>query len=469
MSTPTPDALTRPATLQQLLEPGAELTWEPRPRLTVHGRAVELKVTSERVLAGLKELAQGVDVDRAAARSGVTQDLKSALPWSILLRTLDAVGAVRYRLCDDAGAPVAELVAITRGPLAPPPRTRDLSGWTPNRAATVRIEGDRLALQAPDARSQVYLAADAAAAWAEVAAGRVPAAAWWPEFARMLAAAGALLETPPTPEEMLWSVAEWSAYLHARLPDTVSGFAGTYRGAQTVPVPSARWTPTTTTVLDLPRPDLDRLLRSDPSLTAVSEARRSRREHDAARPITLDQVSELLYRVARVRGVLRGDGSEAVDRPVPAGGSLHEIEVLVASQHCAGLEPGLWWYDGHEHRLARIAEPGPDLGRVVAYAARATLQEQPPQVLLQFAARPARLLTKYESIGYALMEKHTGVLMHAVYLAAEAMGLATCGVGAGDGAAFAAATGRGPGELAPLGEMTLGSRMPDGVDPGGAR
>lgn len=457
------DTETRRATLEQVLEPEAELTWHPAPRLTVHGRAVDLKVTSDRVLAGLKELAQGADVDRAAARSGVTQDLKSALPWTLLLRTLDAVGAVRYRLRDEAGGPVAELVAITRGPLAPPPRTRDLSDWTPNRAATVRIEGDRLALQAPDARCQVYLAPGAAAAWAEVAAHQAPTAAWWPELARMLAAAGALLETPPTPEEMLWSVAEWSAYLHARLPDTVSGHAGTFRGARIVPVPSARWEPETTAVLDLPRPDLDRLERSDPSLTAVSEARRSRREHDDARPITLDQVSELLYRVARVRRVLRGEGAEVVDRPVPAGGSLHEIEVLVASRHCDGLDPGLWWYDGHEHRLAVVGEMGPAVERLLAYATQATLQERPPQVLLQFAARPARLLTKYESIGYALMEKHTGVLMHAVYLAAEAMGLATCGVGAGDGTAFAAATGRGPGELAPLGEMTLGSRVPDGA------
>jgi SagB-type dehydrogenase family enzyme len=328
----------------------------------------------------------------------------------------------------------------------------------------VRIERGRLALQAPDARCQVYLAPAAAGAWAEVAAHQVPAAAWWPELARMLAAAGALRETPATPEETLWSVAEWSAYLHARRSDTVSGFAGTYRGAQIVPVPSARWEPDVTSVLDLPRPDLDRLKRTDPPLTAVSEARRSRREHDGARPITLNQLSELLYRVARVRAVLHGEGVEAVDRPVPAGGSLHEIEVLVASQHCDGLEPGLWWYDGHRHRLARIAETGTDLERLVRYAATATLQEQLPQILLEFAARPARLLTKYESIGYALMEKHTGVLMHAVYLAAEAMGLATCGVGAGDGAAFAAATRRGPDELAPLGEMTLGSRVPDGSD-----
>src|SRR3954454_1024418 len=316
------------ATLEQVLEPEAELTWEPGPRLTIHGRSVELKLTSARVLAAFKELAQGADVDHAAAGNGVMQDLRSAVPWSGLLRTLDTVGAVRYRLPDEAGEPVAELVAITRGPLAPPPRTRDLSAWTPNPAATVRIEGDRLALQAPDGRCQVYLAPGGAAAWAEVAARRTPTAAWWPEFARMLAAASALIEKPPTPEEMLWSVAEWSAYLHARRPDTVSGYAGTYRGAQTVPVPPARWEPGTTTVLDLPRPDLENLERTDPSLTAVSEARRSRREHDDARPITLDQLSELLYRVARVRHVMRGEGAEVVDRPVPAGGSLHEIEVF---------------------------------------------------------------------------------------------------------------------------------------------
>lgn len=469
MATSRSDTETQQITLEQVLVPEAEPTWDPRPRLHLRGRTLDLTVKSDLVLEALKELAQGADADRAAARSGVTQDLQSSLSWSMLLRTLDAVGAMRYRLRGDASGLIAELVPLTRGPLALPPRTRDLRDWTPNRAATVRIEGGRLVLQAPDARCQVYLTPGAAAAWAEVATHQVPTEPWWPEFARMLAAAGALREKPPVPDEMLWNVAEWSAYLHSRLPDTVSGFAGTYRGAKIVPVPPARWEPEATTVVDLPTPDLDRLVRMDPTLAAVSEARRSRREHDGDHPITLDQLSELLYRVARVRGVLRGEGAEVVDRPVPAGGALHEVEVLLASQHCDGLDPGLWWYDGHEHRLVQLAEVGRDLERLVGFATTATLQKEPPQVLLQFAARPARLLTKYESIGYALMAKHTGVLMHAVYLAAEAMGLATCGVGAGDGSAFAAATGRGLGELAPIGEMTLGSRLPEGVDEEGVR
>lgn len=464
---------TRRLSLQQVLLPQAEITWEPRPQLHVHGRTVDLKVTSDRVRTALEALGHGSDVDLAAAQSGVTQDLASALPWSMVLRTLDAVGALLHRLPSEDGVPIAELVAINRGPVQPPPRTRDLGGWVPDPTASARVEGGRLTLQVPTSRSQVHLGPAAAAAWAEIAAGQVPSAPWWPELARLLAAAGALREEPVSPEERLWSLAEWSAYVHARRPDTVAGFAGTYRGAQSVPVPPAHWEPgSTAAVVDLVRPDPDRLARTDPPLAAVSESRRSRREHDGARPITLEQVGELLHRVARVRGVLRSESGEAVDRPVPAGGSLHEIEVFVASQQCTGLEPGLWWYDAHEHRLVHVAEPGRALERLVGYAASATLQSQPPQVLLQFAARPARLLTKYETIGYALMEKHTGVLMHAVYLAAEAMGLATCAVGAGDGSAFAAVTGRGPAELAPLGEMTLGSRLPDGAagaDSGGGR
>jgi SagB-type dehydrogenase family enzyme len=464
MTTTRSDTRTQRIAVQQLLAPQAELVLEPRPSLRLRGRTLDLTVKSALVLEALTQLAQGADVDGAAARSGVLRDLGSALPWSMLLRKLDAAGAMLYRLPGDASKPFAELVPLTRGPVALPPRTRDLTDWTPNRAATVRIEDDRLVLQAPDAWCQVYLSPGAAAAWAEAAARQMPTTPWWSEFARMLAAAGALREKPPVADEMLWNVDEWAAYLHSRLPDTVSGFAGTYRGAKIVPVPPARWEPAATTAVDLPTPDLDLLARTDPSLTTVSETRRSRREHDGDRPITLAQLSELLYRVARVRGVRRGEGAEAVDRPVPAGGALHEVEVFIASQQCDGLDPGLWWYDGHAHRLVQIAGVGRDLERLVEFATSATLQTTPPQVLLQFAARPARLLTKYESIGYALMAKHTGVLMHAVYLAAEAMGLATCAVGAGDGSAFAVASGRGPAELAPVGEMTLGSRLPEDVD-----
>lgn len=461
-----PEAEAARISLQQVLVPEAEVSWHPGARLRVRGRTLDLGVTSAPVLEGLKALAEGADVDHAAAESGVTQDMQAALSWTIVLRKLDALGALVYRLPGDGGGSIAELIPIQRGPIALPPRTRDLGGWTPNRAATVRIEGERLVLQAPDARCRLHLTPEAAAAWAELVAHQESAAPWAHEFTRLLAAAGALRERPAEPPEMLWGVAEWSAYLHSRLPDTVSGFAGTFRGSGIVPMPPAHWESGGTTSVELRTPDLDRLARTDPSLTAVTESRRSRREHDGDHPITLDQLGELLYRVVRVRGVIRGQGGEAVDRPVPAGGSLHEIEVFVASQACDGLEPGLWWYDGHEHRLVRVADVGPALERLVGFVASATMQQTPPQVVLQLAARPARLLTKYESIGYALMTKHAGVLMHAFYLAAEAMGLAACGVGAGDGAAFAAATGRGPAELAPIGEMTLGSRLADRAEEG---
>ncbi|MEV4578534.1 nitroreductase family protein [Nonomuraea jabiensis] len=64
---------------------------------------------------------------------------------------------------------------------------------------------------------------------------------------------------------------------------------------------------------------------------------------------------------------------------------------------------------------------------------------------------------KYEGMGYALTLKHVGVLYQTLYCVATAMGLAACGLGSGDSAAFAEATGRDPLEECAVGEFMIGT------------
>jgi SagB-type dehydrogenase family enzyme len=75
------------------------------------------------------------------------------------------------------------------------------------------------------------------------------------------------------------------------------------------------------------------------------------------------------------------------------------------------------------------------------------------------AARFDRLMQKYEAMAYGLVLKHVGVIMHAMQLTAEAMGLACCPLGAGQVDAFEALTGADPFAFGPVGELTLGSRI----------
>lgn len=211
--------------------------------------------------------------------------------------------------------------------------------------------------------------------------------------------------------------------------------------------------------VDLFRPDLDALGRSDPTLTAVVESRRSVRDHDDGDPLTLERLGEFLYRCARVRQVSVLEGIEHVDRPFPSGGALHELELYPVVRRVAGVDAGLYHYDGHGHRLERVCGDNPAVQRLVATAGLATSCPS-PQVVIVVSARFARLLWKYEGMGYAAILKNVGVLYQTMYLVATAMGLAACAIGGGDATTFNDATGLDYFAESAVGEFVLGTPAP---------
>jgi SagB-type dehydrogenase family enzyme len=197
----------------------------------------------------------------------------------------------------------------------------------------------------------------------------------------------------------------------------------------------------------------------DLPLSEALERRRSTREHDDSAPLTAGQLGELLYRTTRLRSTfITAGGQEAADRPYPSGGAAHELEIYPLVTNCDGLEPGLWHYRADEHRLRLVARPGPVLARMTATSRAACVMSGDPQVVLVIAARFGRVMWKYEAVAYSLVLKHVGVYMQTVYLVATAMGLAVCGVGGGDAADFATATGLDYYAQGSVGELVLGSR-----------
>jgi SagB-type dehydrogenase family enzyme len=192
----------------------------------------------------------------------------------------------------------------------------------------------------------------------------------------------------------------------------------------------------------------------------VVEDRRSIRAHDDAAPITADQLGELLYRCARTRSAVTRDGMEYLSRPHPAGGAAYELELYPVVRRVAGLAPGMYHYDSHEHRLRLVRAPGPEVGRLVQNAAAAAMAPM-PQVLIVVAARFGRLMWAYEELAYALVLKHVGVLYQTMYLVATSMGLAGCALGGGDAMAFTEATGLDYTAESSVGEFMLGSSARD--------
>ncbi|MBB4856368.1 SagB-type dehydrogenase family enzyme [Mycobacteroides chelonae] len=225
------------------------------------------------------------------------------------------------------------------------------------------------------------------------------------------------------------------------------------------PQPAARKPDYPGTPVALPTPDLMALRAADPTLTAVIEDRISVRAFDDANPITLEQLSELLYRTARTRGARsESEGEELVSRPYPSGGSVYELELYPVVRHVCGLAPGMYHYDSFEHVLRPVADADCTPVKQLLKSTSATLEGgAEPQVLLVMAARADRVMWTYEQVAYSAILKHVGVLMQTIYLAATAMGLGACAQGFGDTAAFTAAAAVPELQECSVGSMVLGT------------
>jgi SagB-type dehydrogenase family enzyme len=224
-----------------------------------------------------------------------------------------------------------------------------------------------------------------------------------------------------------------------------------------------------TATIELYRPDLARREQDDPPLARVMERRCSLRDY-GPEPLSVEQLGEFLYRVARVRQrqdaeIDTPDGTIRMDmtaRPYPGGGSLYELELYPVVQSCRGLDAGLYHYDPEGHRLERVAALTPNaLGLLHGATLAAGVEAAQVQVLIVLTARFARVQWKYTSLAYALTLKNVGVLYQSMYLAATAMNLAPCALGVGDADLFARAAGTDYYAETSVGEFLLGSRADD--------
>uniref|UniRef100_UPI00073F33C9 SagB family peptide dehydrogenase n=1 Tax=Streptomyces specialis TaxID=498367 RepID=UPI00073F33C9 len=360
-------------------------------------------------------------------------------------------------------------------PPVPPADAREL---TLSRFAVLRADGHGMVLESPHAWCEIRIhdpavaaaLAGLAGAGPRVAAPALPAPVLGrlPRDLRRAALAvprGGDADAPEARSRQ-WSPHELWFHDRSRLGDRGrDGFGATFRARGPSDPPPVRPDPYPGPAIALHRPDLDALRRADPPLTAVLEDRRSVRAHDEDRPLTARQLGAFLHRCARTRRGWAVDGVQQASRPYPSGGALYELEVYPVVSQVAGLDPGMYHYDSHGHRLRLVAGDGdPAVRRLLRVAGRTSAAGPPAQVLLVLSARMDRVLWKYEAMGYALVLKHVGALYQTMYLVATAMGLAGCAVGAGDAAAFARATGRDPVVECGVGEFILGS-LPAGAEP----
>lgn len=264
------------------------------------------------------------------------------------------------------------------------------------------------------------------------------------------------VEEPSSSEQSIgWAFADKLLHARSRSGRHVGGYGGTFRLQGKVAEPSPVRPARGGQRIQLQLPDLEGIAALDPPLTAVLEKRRSERDHGQD-PITCAELSEFLYRTARVKRRFSLGGSEFIARPFPSAGGLYEIEFYILINQCEGLRPSLYYYDGLNHCLEHVSEATKDTRQIILDAVQSSGSSGEPHLIIILAARFPRVNWKYESIAYALVLKDVGVIYQTMYLVATAMGLAPCALGGGSALSFCRAAGVTFWQESAVGEFMLG-------------
>jgi oxazoline/thiazoline dehydrogenase len=333
---------------------------------------------------------------------------------------------------------------------APQPQGRRLS-----RFAFLRRDGERILLESPEVDARIVLTPKGLGLLpAILAAGDESAPGRDPAVEHVLARCGFM--EPPGPEaedRRTWAFHD--RLFHEATRNNVSGrlLGGTYPFKDVFPSPPAVKPPMSAALIELPA---SAGTNASASLYEVMERRRSRRG-PGRRPLQLDELAHLLWRVARVRAVRSATPQDVVDRPIPGGGSIGELEFYLAIHRCDGLESGFYHYVGTQHALAAIPTAPALLKRAIDQAGTAQGLEggARPDCLMIVSSRLPRLAWKYENVAYRVALLNAGVAVEALYLVATDLGLSPCAMGTASSTLFEQITGLAPWEETAIAEFTV--------------
>lgn len=169
--------------------------------------------------------------------------------------------------------------------------------------------------------------------------------------------------------------------------------------------------------VDLPDP----AWKEGPPIGAVIERRRSVRRY-ADRSLSKLELSRLLHAMQGITEEGRGF------RAAPSAGALYPIEVYAVVRDVEGMESGVYHYAVREHEMEQIKK-GDFRDQVTAAGAmQAFIGEA--QVTFNLTAIFQRTRWKYRKRTYRYVLLEAGHIAQNLYLAATALGLGCCAVGA---------------------------------------
>lgn len=155
--------------------------------------------------------------------------------------------------------------------------------------------------------------------------------------------------------------------------------------------------------------------------------RRSSRRVFSNEPLSLEELSYLLWATAGIRGI-RKEGESAF-RMVPSGGCRHPIETYLLINRIDGISPGLYHFQPFEHDLCFIREI-PNQSEQIKNMCLGKVFCADAPVLFVWTAIPYRTEWRFGSVSPKLIAQDSGHICQNLYLAAESIGCGTCAVGA---------------------------------------
>jgi SagB-type dehydrogenase family enzyme len=172
-------------------------------------------------------------------------------------------------------------------------------------------------------------------------------------------------------------------------------------------------------------------------------------------------------------------GSGILLRAAPSAGALYPVDVYLAARAVEGLEPGVYYYDPHQHALLRTGDA--NALRVLANHVLSGRRAETAPLSLVLGATFDRTVVKYGSRAYRYVALDTGHVAANVALAGAAVGMPCTlqplfeddvvakivGAGSGEGAllVLSCATGVEPSATEPAGRLVIPAHEPPALPP----
>lgn len=157
-------------------------------------------------------------------------------------------------------------------------------------------------------------------------------------------------------------------------------------------------------------------------------ARRESRRAFRAEPLSLDELSFLLWATQGVREFV---DAAAAFRTVPSAGARHALETYLCVFNVAGLEPAFYRYLPLEHELLfEFHEPA--AGRRLTEATLGQSFAARAAAVFIWTAIPYRMEWRYGAAAHKAIALDAGHVCQNLYLACEAIAAGTCAIAAYD-------------------------------------